>query len=200
MRIGAILLGLRAVSPVAALAVSLAACPSNDTAAHVHADAQHRPGGGQLGTVATRGAAQARAGKSTGPVTGLALGRKGAGREFLTDVFARPLYVRETGSGEKPLCDERCTTIWPPFLSSSGPPVATDSLIDPHRIGTVQRRNGASQATYYGRPLHYYIGDGRAGATLGSRVEDAWGKWYLLSPGGDVVDDTRRQIRRDSTP
>ena len=116
---------------------------------------------------------------------------------YLTDLSGRALYLLESHEASQAGCHDRCVGVWPPLFAGAAAPTAADSALDPRLAGTTRRRDGMLQVSYNGHPLYYYIGDGGPGQTLGHQVEDAWGEWYLVSPGGREVDHARRHQRHE---
>jgi predicted lipoprotein with Yx(FWY)xxD motif len=55
------------------------------------------------------------------------------------------------------------------------------------RVGTIKRAGGRLQATYYGHPLYYYVGDKRPGQILCQNVNEFGGFWRVVRPTGSLV-------------
>ena len=108
---------------------------------------------------------------------------------YLTDRGGRALYLLESNQRTSDSCRDRCLAIWPPLYAGQAAPVAADSAVAARLTGTIRRPDGLAQVTYNGHALYYYLGDGRAGQTLGHHVEDSWGEWYLVSPRGGEIED-----------
>jgi predicted lipoprotein with Yx(FWY)xxD motif len=107
---------------------------------------------------------------------------------YLTDVVGRPLYLftadkQGTGEGKaESHCYEACAVAWPPVLTEGQPqagPQAREAL-----LGTIQRRDGLTQATYNGWPLYYYAQDQPQGQPTGQDAHGFGGEWYLIQPEG----------------
>ena len=112
---------------------------------------------------------------------------------YLTDAKGRALYLLEP-KGAAGGCVDACLGIWPPLVSGGSPEAADSSLT--RTPGIVKRPDGLTQVTYAGHALYYYIADREPGQTLGQHVEDSWGEWYLVSPGGAKIrDDEGRRGR-----
>lgn len=121
------------------------------------------------------------------PSARIGVGRTPELGAFLTDANGRSLYLlEEDGAGES-TCYEMCAAIWPPLLAGTAAPTPADSAVRANLLGSVPRRGGGSQVTYNGHPLYYYLGDAAPGQTRGQHVEDSWGEWYLVGPGGRHV-------------
>jgi predicted lipoprotein with Yx(FWY)xxD motif len=122
----------------------------------------------------------------------LSVGRTPEHGSYLTDASGRALYLLEEDARGSSTCYDACIGLWPPLFAAGGAPAtAADSAVQARLIGTAPRRDGTSQVTYGGHPLYYYAGDRGPGQTLGQHVEDAWGEWYLVHPGGGKVEDRR---------
>lgn len=110
----------------------------------------------------------------------------------LTDARGRTLYLLEEDRGGESRCLQMCAVIWPPFLGSAASlPTAGDSLVRAALIGSRPRSGGGVQVTYGGHPLYYYLGDREPGEALGHHVEDSWGEWAAVTPGGRQVEGDR---------
>jgi predicted lipoprotein with Yx(FWY)xxD motif len=92
------------------------------------------------------------------------------------------LYLYTKDSPNTSNCYDKCATAWPPLLTT-GNPVAGPG-IDNAKLGTTQRKDGATQVTYNGWPLYYYVKDMKAGDTVG---QDVGKVWYVISPSGEEV-------------
>lgn len=106
---------------------------------------------------------------SNSPVAGLIL-TDGAGRTLY-------LYTRDTRNTSN--CYDACAVRWPPLLTS-GTPVAGSGAMS-QIIGTIQRRDGSTQAAYNGWPLYYYQEDAAPGDVKGQNVG---GVWFVVSDDG----------------
>ncbi|MBI4234088.1 MAG: cupredoxin domain-containing protein, partial [Chloroflexi bacterium] len=72
--------------------------------------------------------------------------------------------------------------LWPPLLTAGDPTAgagATATL-----LGTSKRKDGSSQVTYNGWPLHYFSRDQKPGDTTGQAVG---GVWFVISSEGKQV-------------
>jgi predicted lipoprotein with Yx(FWY)xxD motif len=105
---------------------------------------------------------------------------------FLTDADGRALYLFEADSARESTCYDACTAAWPP-LTTTGTPTISGPGIQQDMIGTIQRRDGTTQATYNGWPLYHYASDPGPGQHAGQGVEEFGGEWYLVAPGGSMV-------------
>jgi predicted lipoprotein with Yx(FWY)xxD motif len=93
------------------------------------------------------------------------------------------LYAFTYDRKGKSRCYGACAAAWPPYLvkkpkAGAG---ARQSL-----LGTTRRSDGSIQATYGGRPLYYYVGDGK-GQILCQNVDEFGGLWLILRGSGKLV-------------
>jgi predicted lipoprotein with Yx(FWY)xxD motif len=107
----------------------------------------------------------------------------------LTDAHGRALYVLEADDAGSSRCADMCAVIWPPLAAVGGAvPRTDDARIQAELLGVRPRAGGGPpQATYRGQPLYYYLGDRDSTTALGHHVEDSWGEWRLVAPGGGLV-------------
>lgn len=100
--------------------------------------------------------------------------------DILTDGEGRTLYLFvPDGQGES-TCYDGCASAWPPL---EGEVTAGDG-IDPALMGSIERTDGSSQATYNDWPLYYFSGDNGPGDTNGQGINEIW---YVVDPGGNAV-------------
>jgi len=85
----------------------------------------------------------------------------------------------------KSSCTGACAKAWPPFFVNSRPRAGTGVL--GARLGVIRRSGGRLQATYFGRPLYYYVGDRKPGQILCQDVTEFGGVWRVLRPTGRLV-------------
>ena len=104
---------------------------------------------------------------------------------ILFDGRGHALYAfTRDARGGRSTCYGACAKAWPPYVvrgSLSSGSGARRSL-----LGTVPRRNGARQVTYAGRPLYYYVGDGRLQVKC-QNVDEFGGLWLVLRGSGRLV-------------
>lgn len=111
----------------------------------------------------------------------------GAGA-YLADGSGRSLYLLEGEPQGQSTCYDACAEEWPPFLAPQGTPEAQAPAVQAGLIGTLQRRDGATQVTYGGHALYYYHEDQGPGQTNGQDLTDQWGEWYLVRPSGEPLE------------
>ena len=96
---------------------------------------------------------------------------------FLTDAKGMTLYLftKDTTANES-MCDADCATNWPPV------PAEGVSLPEgvPGELGSIDRADGSTQATYNGIPLYTFAMDKAAGDITG---EGKGGVWFVVAPG-----------------
>jgi len=82
-------------------------------------------------------------------------------------------------------CTAACARAWPPYIVKSRPRAGKGIVSS--RVGTIRRADGRLQATYYGHPLYYYVGDKRPGQILCQNVNEFGGFWRVVRPAGSLV-------------
>ncbi|MGH3421182.1 MAG: COG4315 family predicted lipoprotein, partial [Streptosporangiaceae bacterium] len=80
---------------------------------------------------------------------------------------------------DKSACYGSCAAYWPPVAghASAGPGVTGT-------IGTINRTDGTTQATYDGHPLYTYIGDSAPGQDGGNNINLDGGLWHDVPVSG----------------
>lgn len=102
--------------------------------------------------------------------------------EVLTDGDGGTLYLFTLDSEDASVCEGECLEAWPIL---EGEPEAGDG-VDAGLIGSFERADGTTQASYAGHPLYYFSGDTGAGDLTGQGVE---GVWWVLDASGTAVED-----------
>jgi predicted lipoprotein with Yx(FWY)xxD motif len=95
------------------------------------------------------------------------------------------MFVPDQQENGKPTCYDECAQAWP-ALEATGEVAAGDGL-EQSLLGTVERRDGATQVTYGGLPLYHFSGDEAPGDTAGQGLNDVW---FVLSPEGRPIRTT----------
>ena len=95
------------------------------------------------------------------------------GRGFVLYAFTHDVSGRSR-------CGGACAKAWPPYLVKGAPPKG-------RLLGTARRADGATQVTYAGRPLYYYVGDRSPGQILCQNVSEFGGLWLVVRPDGSLV-------------
>jgi len=103
----------------------------------------------------------------------------------LVDSAGQALYVL-AGNEDGSRCDAACEDAWPPVQAEDAQPEVEPFGLADH-VGTMPRGDGGLHVTWNGQPLYRYAADSGVGATAGHGVQDQWGSWSLVSPGGDPI-------------
>jgi predicted lipoprotein with Yx(FWY)xxD motif len=112
---------------------------------------------------------------------------------YLADADGRALYLfttdtRGTGGTEaQSACYDACAEAWPPLLTEGEPQAGEQA--DAALLGTIERQDGATQVTYNGWPLYYFVQDQGPGETTGQDKHGFGGEWYLVTPEGEKVEE-----------
>jgi predicted lipoprotein with Yx(FWY)xxD motif len=91
--------------------------------------------------------------------------------------FTLYMFAPDTGTASKGIGS--CAQIWPPV---TGPANAAHGITG--TLGTIDRVNGATQATYNGHPLYTYAGDTQPGQDKGNGIK---GVWHVVTPGTAAI-------------
>jgi predicted lipoprotein with Yx(FWY)xxD motif len=106
---------------------------------------------------------------------------------ILVDGQGRTLYLFTRDRGAKSRCYGACARAWPPLVAGAdGAPHAAGDA-DAAKLGTTARRGGATQVTYAGHPLYYYVNDRKPGQILCQDVAEFGGTWLVVSPSGRAI-------------
>jgi len=117
--------------------------------------------------------------------TAIAVGNSRLG-PILVDSSGRSLYVFVADSGTASTCNSAsCVQNWPPFLTTGAPQALNG--VNPSLLGTTTRGDGATEVTYAGHPLYYFIADKKPGDITGQNIDAFGGPWYVVSPSGMQV-------------
>ena len=128
----------------------------------------------------------ALAGAGTTPAASSASSASGAtlkatqvkGVTVVTNAKGFTLYYFAPDTPTKSVCNGACAAYWPPVLGAqqAGPGVTGT-------LGTIQRADGSTQATYNGHPLYTYIGDSGPGQANGNNINLNGGFWFEVKQG-----------------
>lgn len=105
----------------------------------------------------------------------------GGYEEILFDEGGYALYRFSKDKGSKSTCYGACAKKWPPLLTE-GQPVAF--AVIPSKLGMTERKDGTTQATYFGYPLYTFVGDKVEGEVSGNGVKAFGGTWHSLHRDG----------------
>ncbi len=89
---------------------------------------------------------------------------------LLRDKAGKTLYTFDKDAANESRCFDGCATAWPPFLAAEGAQ-AKDKLT------LVARKGGGMQWAFDGKPLYYFVGDGKAGDVSG---DGSGGVWHVV--------------------
>ena|SRR5215211_2044571 len=106
---------------------------------------------------------------------------------ILVDGHGRTLYLFTRDHGAKSRCYGACARAWPPFLAGADVAPQAAGGADAAKLGTTARRGGATQVTYAGHPLYYYVNDRKPGQILCQDVAEFGGTWLVVSPSGRAI-------------
>ena len=95
------------------------------------------------------------------------------------------LYGFTRDARGKSRCAGTCARAWPPYIVKSRPRAGKGIVSS--RVVTIKRADGRLQATYYGHPLYYYVGDKSPGQILCQNVSEFGGFWRVVRPAGSLV-------------
>lgn len=145
------------------------------------------------------------------------------GRNYVTDVSGRSLYIYTKDPANKSVCSGHCAEEWPPVLIPSPlagnwqqamnqgiqNPVQNQTLqslinqvqapgVNKSKLGLTPRNDGSIQLTLNSWPLYYYYMDANPGDIKGQTVR---GIWYLIGPEGNpIVTPLIPQYQPDPNP
>ena len=103
----------------------------------------------------------------------------------LFDQRGYALYAFTADSSTASACSGACAKAWPPLLVNGSAKALAG--VDRKKLGTVVRRGGATQVTYAGHPLYYYVGDAKPGQILCQNVREYGGLWLVVGPSGKLI-------------
>jgi predicted lipoprotein with Yx(FWY)xxD motif len=101
---------------------------------------------------------------------------------ILTDQKGQTLYAFTHDKDGASSCTDQCIATWPALTVHTAGTAgngATAAL-----LGKAQRAQGASQATYNGWPLYYYVADAAPGDVNGEGVDNVW---FAVSAAGKLI-------------
>jgi predicted lipoprotein with Yx(FWY)xxD motif len=118
---------------------------------------------------------------------GVTIGKTSAALgSFLVGPSGKTLYLFEADTTSKSTCSGACALVWLPLITN-GPPAA-ESGVKQSLLSTSQRGDGTAQVVYNGHPLYYYVGDTKAGDTLGEGLNCFGAGWDVVSPAGTKIE------------
>ena len=96
-----------------------------------------------------------------------------ANNGMLTGPNGMTLYTfdRDAAGSGKSVCNGPCATNWPPLMAGTAAASGDYSV--------VTRDDGAKQVAYKGKPLYYWVKDGKPGDKTGDGFN---GVWHIATP------------------
>lgn len=85
----------------------------------------------------------------------------------LADAAGMTLYVFDKDADGVSACYDKCAANWPPLMAPAGATPADG-------FGLTERKDGAMQWTYAGRPLYLWVKDTKPGEMTGDGVNGVW--------------------------
>lgn len=116
----------------------------------------------------------------------------------LVDANGRTLYLFQADKPNLSTLSAAGQAIWPPFTATTKPRALGGAHAG--QIGTVTQPAGATQITYNGHPLYYYVGDHNPGQTTGQGLNQFGALWYALGPAGNANTTTPATPTPTTTP
>jgi predicted lipoprotein with Yx(FWY)xxD motif len=98
------------------------------------------------------------------------------GKTVLTTTKGRTLYSLSVEKNGRFVCTGSCLSVWHPLTVPAGV-----KPTGPVKLGTIERPEGGTQATYKGRPLYRFGADSKAGEANGEGIKDV-GTWHAATP------------------
>jgi predicted lipoprotein with Yx(FWY)xxD motif len=112
----------------------------------------------------------------TAPAYTVMIGTNKAVGNYLVDGAGNALYWFTKDKANMSACSGDCIKAWPAFSASS---FVVPSALNAADFGTINRADGAAQATYKGYPLYYWVKDKMRGDVTGQNVGKVW---YVIDP------------------
>ena len=107
--------------------------------------------------------------------------------KILIDRGHHVIYVFHKDKGTTSSCYGACEAQWPPLLTEVDPRAEGGAAAA--KVGTTERKDGATQVTYAGHPLYTFVGDPRPEEANGNDVDAFGAEWYALQPNGEEPED-----------
>jgi predicted lipoprotein with Yx(FWY)xxD motif len=76
-------------------------------------------------------------------------------------------FDRDAAGSGKSVCNGPCATNWPPLAAAAGAQAMGDWSV-------VTRDDGSRQWAFKGKPLYYWVKDGKPGDRTGDGVNNVW--------------------------
>lgn len=120
--------------------------------------------------------------------------------QYLTDAQGRALYMftADQKDAQQSACTGDCAQAWPPAIAQGQPKLGEN--VDQSKLGTIQREGGASQVTYNGWPLYYFVQDTAAGQVAGQDKQGFGGEWYVIGTDGEPIKKSEQKAEAGEEP
>jgi predicted lipoprotein with Yx(FWY)xxD motif len=102
----------------------------------------------------------------------------------LHDGRGQAIYAFTHDRPARSRCYGECAHDWPPVHTVGKPRAA--KRVDAALLGTTRRADGTTQVTYRGRPLYFYVNEGRR-QIFCQNVLSFGGRWLVIRPSGRLV-------------
>lgn len=146
---------------------------------------------GSLPAAASRATSPVAASSSSGPtpVYEVKTGEIHGLGKVLVDGQGFTLYVfapdKHSGTSK---CYGKCANAWPPLVVPTGVSEApAGSGVRSSLLGVTKRSDGTVQVTYDKWPLYTWVVDSAPGDVTGQDLNNLGGKWYVITPKGQVI-------------
>jgi predicted lipoprotein with Yx(FWY)xxD motif len=106
---------------------------------------------------------------------------------IITDGQGQTVYLFEKDTGTASTCYGACAAAWPPATTTPGQ-TSVGVGANQGLLGTTMRTDGTTQLTYAGHPLYRFVGDHKAGDTMGQGLQAFGAGWDVLNPSGQKID------------
>lgn len=103
---------------------------------------------------------------------------------MLFDGRGQAIYAFTYDRRDRSRCYGGCARAWPPVYTRGRPRAGRN--VRRSLLGTTRRRDGRRQVTYAGRPLYFYVNEGRR-QVFCHRVRSWGGLWLVVRPSGRLV-------------
>jgi predicted lipoprotein with Yx(FWY)xxD motif len=114
--------------------------------------------------------------------TALSLRSVGNLGQILVGANGKTVYVFLADKGTTSTCNGSCAQNWPP-VTTTGTPHASGGASQA-LLGTTTRADGATQVTYHGHPLYYFIADTGPGMANGEGLNAFGALWEVINAAG----------------
>lgn len=136
---------------------------------------------GAYGSGAGSGATQGPGGTVTAGAPTIGMATSATLGAYLTGPNGLTLYVKTSDKANTSTCTGDCLASWPALTVTAGQTAVAGAGVT-GALGTFTRPEGATQVTYNGLPLYYWVADKKAGDTTGQGV----GGFVVASVSGAV--------------